>query len=106
FIIEPKQKRAIEKVDVDYVMILNDGFHGYTLNGTASPPRGPIVARIGQKVRTRLMNEGMMIPPMHLPGMHMTVIDKDGWPQPAPWKCDTLHIAPGERWDVSVNCNN
>src|SRR5688572_32447537 len=31
---------------------------------------------------------------------------KDGWMQPAPWKCDTLNIAPGERWDVIVNCNN
>ena len=53
-----------------------------------------------------LMNEGVMIHPMHLHGMHMTVIDKDGWPQPAPWKCDTINIAPGERWDVIVNCNN
>ena len=52
------------------------------------------------------MNEGMMIHPMHLHGMHMTVIAKDGWDQPAPWKCDTLNIAPGERWDVIVNCNN
>jgi len=34
------------------------------------------------------------------------VIDKDGWAQPAPWKCDTLNVAPGERWDVIVNCNN
>jgi hypothetical protein len=31
---------------------------------------------------------------------------KDGWAQPAPWKCDTLNVAPGERWDVIVNCNN
>jgi FtsP/CotA-like multicopper oxidase with cupredoxin domain len=52
------------------------------------------------------MNEGMMIHPMHLHGMHQTVIAKDGWPQPQPWKCDTLNIAPGERWDVIVNCNN
>ncbi|HEX2779754.1 MAG TPA: copper oxidase [Gemmatimonadaceae bacterium] len=106
FIIEPKQKRAIEKVDVDYVMILNDGMHGYTLNGKGFPATEPIVAKLGQKVRIRFMNEGMMIHPMHLHGMHMTVIDKDGWPQPAPWRCDTLNIAPGERWDVIVNCNN
>lgn len=106
FIIEPKQKRAIEKVDVDYVMILNDGMHGYTFNGKGFPATEPIVAKLGQKVRIRFMNEGMMIHPMHLHGMHMTVIDKDGWPQPAPWKCDTLNIAPGERWDVIVNCNN
>jgi FtsP/CotA-like multicopper oxidase with cupredoxin domain len=51
------------------------------------------------------MNEGMMIHPMHLHGMHMTVIDKDGWAQPQPWKCDTLNVAPGERWDVIVACD-
>lgn len=106
FIVEPKRKRAIENVDVDYVMILNDGYHGYTVNGKGFPATEPIVAKLGQKVRIRFMNEGMMIHPMHLHGMHMTVIDKDGWPQPAPWKCDTLNVAPGERWDVIVNCNN
>jgi manganese oxidase len=106
FIIEPRQKRAIENVDVDYVMIINDGSHGYTLNGKGFPATEPIVAKLGQKVRVRFMNEGMMIHPMHLHGMHMTVIDKDGWPQPQPWRCDTLNIAPGERWDVIINCNN
>jgi FtsP/CotA-like multicopper oxidase with cupredoxin domain len=106
FIIEPRQKRAVENVDVDYVMIINDGSHGYTINGKGFPATEPIVAKLGQKVRIRFMNEGMMIHPMHLHGMHFTVIDKDGWPQPAPWKCDTLNVAPGERWDVIVNCNN
>jgi FtsP/CotA-like multicopper oxidase with cupredoxin domain len=106
FVVAPKRPRAIEKVDIDYVMILNDGFHGYTLNGKGFPATEPITAKLGQKVRLRFMNEGMMIHPMHLHGMHMTVIDKDGWPQPAPWKCDTLNIAPGERWDVIVNCTN
>jgi FtsP/CotA-like multicopper oxidase with cupredoxin domain len=106
FIVEPKRKRAVEQADVDYVMILNDGFHGYTLNGKGFPATEPIKAKLGQKVRIRYMNEGMMIHPMHLHGMHMTVIDKDGWPQPQPWKCDTLNIAPGERWDVIVNCTN
>ena len=106
FIIEPKRRRAIERVDVDYVMIINDGYHGYTINGKGFPATEPIVAKLGQKLRVRFMNEGMMIHPMHLHGMHMTVIDKDGWPQPQPWKCDTLNVAPGERWDVIVHCNN
>jgi len=106
FIVEPKTPRAVERADVDYTMILNDGMHGYTLNGKGFPATEPIKAKLGQKVRIRFMNEGMMIHPMHLHGMHMTVIDKDGWPQPAPWKCDTLNIAPGERWDVIVNANN
>ena len=106
FIIEPKNPAPIEKADVDYVLVLNDGMHGYTFNGKSFPATEPVVAKLGQKLRLRFMNEGMMIHPMHLHGMHMTVIAKDGWPQPAPWKCDTLNIAPGERWDVIVNCNN
>jgi FtsP/CotA-like multicopper oxidase with cupredoxin domain len=106
FIVDPRDTRNEPKVDVDYVMVLNDGFHGYTLNGKAFPATEPVVAKLGQTVRIRFMNEGMMIHPMHLHGMHMTVIAKDGWPQPAPWKCDTLNIAPGERWDVVVKANN
>jgi FtsP/CotA-like multicopper oxidase with cupredoxin domain len=106
FIVEPKDPLPIEKADIDYVLVLNDGAHGYTFNGKSFPATEPIVAGKGQKLRLRFMNEGMMIHPMHLHGMHMTVIAKDGWAQPAPWKCDTLNIAPGERWDVIVNCNN
>lgn len=106
FIVEPRDPRPVERADVDHVLILNDGMHGYTLNGKQFPATEPLVAKLGQRVRIRFMNEGMMIHPMHLHGMHMTVIEKDGWPQPAPWKCDTLNIAPGERWDVIVNCAN
>jgi FtsP/CotA-like multicopper oxidase with cupredoxin domain len=106
FIIEPKNPDPIEKADIDYVMVLNDGAHGYTFNGKSFPATEPIVAKRGQKVRIRFMNEGMMIHPMHLHGMHMTIIAKDGWNVPAPWKCDTLNVSPGERWDVIVNCNN
>ncbi len=105
FIVEPRRPRRIERVDVDHVMILNDGTHGYTLNGKSFPATQPIVAKLGQTVRIRFMNEGMMIHPMHLHGMHMTIIDKDGWAQPAPWKCDTINVAPGERWDAIVQCD-
>jgi FtsP/CotA-like multicopper oxidase with cupredoxin domain len=106
FIVEPRDISREPKVDVDYVMVLNDGPHGYTINGKGFPATEPIVAKLGQTVRIRYMNEGMMIHPMHLHGMHMTVIAKDGWDQPAPWKCDTLNIAPGERYDVLVKANN
>jgi FtsP/CotA-like multicopper oxidase with cupredoxin domain len=107
FIVEPKRKAAWEReVDVDYTMILNDGPHGFTLNGKSFPATEPVKAKVGQTVRIRYMNEGMMIHPMHLHGMHMTVMAKDGWDQPMPWKCDTLNIAPGERWDVLVKATN
>lgn len=106
FVVEPKRAVPGQRAEVDYVMVLNDGSHGYTLNGKGFPATEPIVCRLGQTVRLRFMNEGMMIHPMHLHGMHMTVIAKDGWDQPAPWKCDTLNIAPGERWDVLVKATN
>ena len=106
FIVEPKRPLPAHRADVDYVMVLNDGAHGYTFNGKSFPATEPIVCRQGQTVRIRFMNEGMMIHPMHLHGMHMTVIAKDGWDQPAPWRCDTLNVAPGERWDVLVKATN
>ena len=106
FIVEPRQPLKAHRADIDYVMVLNDGSHGFTLNGKGFPATEPVVCRQGQTVRIRFMNEGMMIHPMHLHGTHMTVIAKDGWDQPAPWKCDTLNIAPGERWDVLVRATN
>jgi FtsP/CotA-like multicopper oxidase with cupredoxin domain len=106
FIVEPRDVSREPKVDQDIVFILNDGAHGYTFNGKSFPATVPIVAKKGERIRIRYMNEGMMIHPMHLHGMHQTVIAKDGWDVPAPWKCDTLNVAPGERWDVVVNCTN
>jgi FtsP/CotA-like multicopper oxidase with cupredoxin domain len=106
FIIDPKDRSSEPHADVDTLLILNDGLNGFTINGKGFPATQPIVAKLGQTVRIRFMNEGMMIHPMHLHGMHMTVIAKDGWTQPQPWKCDTLNVAPGERWDVLVKCNN
>ena len=106
FIVEPRNPRPIEQVDVDHIMVLNDTYHGFTINGKGFPATDPIQAKLGQKVRIRFMNQGAMDHPMHLHGVHMTVIDRDGWAQPAPWRCDTLNIAPGERYDVIVNCNN
>ncbi|HZS58496.1 MAG TPA: copper oxidase [Gemmatimonadaceae bacterium] len=106
FIVEPKEASNEPKVALDYVMILNDGLGGFSLNGKGFPATEPLVATKGETIRIRYMNEGMMIHPMHLHGMPMTVIAKDGWAVPAPWKCDTLNIAPGERWDVLVHCTN
>lgn len=45
-----------------------------------------------------------MIHPMHLHGMPQLVIAQDGWDLPVPYWCDTLNIAPGQRFDVIVEC--
>ncbi|HET8650459.1 MAG TPA: multicopper oxidase domain-containing protein [Gemmatimonadales bacterium] len=106
FIVDPRNSSTEPRADLDHTLILNDGPHGFTLNGKSFPATEPITMKLGQTLRLRFMNEGMMIHPMHLHGAHMTVIAKDGWPQPAPWKCDTLNVAPGERWDVLVKPRN
>lgn len=104
FIIEPKQPSEAEKADVEEILILNDSLGGFTINGKGFPATAPLKAKLGQKLRVRYMNEGLMIHPMHLHGLPQLVIAKDGWAQPQPWMCDTLNIAPGERWDVIVDC--
>jgi manganese oxidase len=97
FIIEPKNKASEPAVDGDYTLVLNDSGIGLTLNGKGFPYTQPIVAQLGQTIRIRYMNEGLLIHPMHLHGLPQTVIAKDGWPVPQPWLCDTLNVAPGER---------
>ena len=106
FIVGPRDRSAEPRADAEWTIILNDMAHGYTLNGKSFPATQPFKAKLGQRVRIRFMNEGMMIHPMHLHGMPLEVFAKDGYVQPAPWKCDTLNVAPGERWDAIVACDN
>jgi FtsP/CotA-like multicopper oxidase with cupredoxin domain len=104
FIIEPKDKSADPAYDLEYTMILNDQLGGFTLNGKGFPATAPLKAKLGQKLRIRYMNEGLVIHPMHLHGLPQLVFAKDGWNLAQPFMCDTLNIAPGERWDVIVDC--
>jgi FtsP/CotA-like multicopper oxidase with cupredoxin domain len=104
FIIEPKDKSREPKVDSDYTMVLNDTGVGLTINGKSFPATGAILAKRGEKVRVRFMNEGLIIHPWHLHGMYMQVISQDGAPLPQPYLCDTLNIAPGQRFDVIIDC--
>lgn len=91
------------KADVDEVMVLNDGPLGFTLNGKGFPATQPIAAKLGQKVRVRYMNEGLMIHPMHLHGMPQRVVARDGYPLERPYLADTVLVGPGERIDVEID---
>jgi FtsP/CotA-like multicopper oxidase with cupredoxin domain len=104
FIIEQKDKSKDPAYDLEYTMILNDQLGGFTINGKGFPATSALTAKKGQKVRIRYMNEGMLIHPMHLHGLPQLVFAKDGWNLPQPFTCDTLNVAPGERWDVLVDC--
>ncbi len=105
FIIEPADKSLEPEYDSDYTLVLNDTGIGLTLNGKSFPATQPILAKLGEKIRIRYMNEGLLDHPMHLHGLEQLVFAKDGWNLPQPYYCDTLAIAPGERWDVIVDCH-
>ena len=103
FIVDPKDPSTRPAYDREYTLILNDGpIGGYSINGKSFPATQPLTAKKGEKVLIRYMNEGMMIHPMHLHGMPMTVYAHDGYLVPQPYMCDTLNIAPGQRFETIV----
>ena len=106
FIIEPKDKAKDPEYDADYTLIVNDsGGIGFSINAKSFPYTQPIIAKVGDRLRIRYMNEGLMIHPMHLHGLEQLVFSKDGWNLPQPYYCDTVNVAPGERYDVIVDCH-
>ncbi len=104
FIINPKDTSREPVVQGDYVMILNDSALGFTINGKSFPYTQPIVAKLGDKIRVRYLNEGLMSHPMHLHGMPQLIFAKDGYHLPTPYMADTVLISPGERYDVLIDC--
>jgi FtsP/CotA-like multicopper oxidase with cupredoxin domain len=103
FIVEPQDPASRPACDREYTMVLNDGpIGGFSINGKSFPATQPLHAKKGERVLIRYMNEGLMIHPMHLHGMPMTVIAQDGYMLPQPYVCDTLNIAPGQRFEAIV----
>ncbi len=105
FIIEPKDRSKLPKYDREVIMISNDTLLGFTLNGKGFPATDAIVAKKGERILFRWMNEGMMMHPWHVHGLVMDVFARDGYPLASPFKCDTLDVAPGTRWDSIIEMN-
>ena len=107
FIVDPRDRQLRYDVDQEYIWISNDQLGGFTINGKGFPATVPIVAKLGQRVLIRFMNEGVMMHPWHLHGMPMRIVARDGYPLgAAAFTCDTLGVNPGERWDAIVTCDN
>ena len=110
FLVQPrdpaKRYDRLYGASQDIVWISNDTLGGFTINGRGFPATAPIVARLGETIVIRFMNEGIMMHPWHLHGMPMRVVARDGYPLgSAAFTCDTLGVNPGERWDVVVECD-
>lgn len=106
FIVEPRDRSVDPQYDHDHVFIFNDALGGYTINGKGFPATAAYKAKLGERVRFRFMNEGNMVHPVHLHGLTFEVFARDGYPLPQPFRCDTLNIVPGERWDAIVVADN
>jgi FtsP/CotA-like multicopper oxidase with cupredoxin domain len=101
FIVEPAANPVA--FDRDYIWISNDSLGGFTINGHGFPATVPVLAAVGETVRIRFMNEGVMMHPWHSHGYVMKVIERDGRPLgSAAFECDTLGVNPGERYDVLI----
>ena len=93
-------------VTQDIVFIHNDVLGGFTINGHGFPATVPIVAKVGEKIAIRYMNEGLMMHPWHTHGFRQRIVARDGWPLGnAEFDCDTLGVNPGERFDAIVECD-
>ncbi|MFC7614497.1 multicopper oxidase family protein [Actinokineospora soli] len=87
--------------DRDYRVLIGDGALGFVLNGKSFPATVPLRARVGERVRFRLIGTGPeMIHPMHLHGGHFEVVAQDGMPVPFPAKMDTLLVGVGQTFDI------
>jgi FtsP/CotA-like multicopper oxidase with cupredoxin domain len=104
FIVQPKDKTKYPAFDKEYTLVLNDTLLSFTLNGKSFPATGILKAKLGQRVLVRYINEGLMNHPMHLHGMPMQIVAKDGYPLASPYLCDTQDIAPGDRYDALIEC--
>jgi FtsP/CotA-like multicopper oxidase with cupredoxin domain len=109
FIVDPADpaERYDAKFGVtqEYVFIHNDSLGGFTINGHGFPATAPIVAKKGERVLIRYMNEGVMMHPWHTHGFRQRVVARDGAPLgTAEFYADTLGVNPGERFDTIVDC--
>ncbi len=111
FLVDPKDVKLRHDrrygITQDIVWVSNDTLGGFTINGRGFPATTPLIARKGERILVRFMNEGQMMHPWHLHGMPMRVVARDGYYLgSAEFTCDTLGVNPGERYDVIIDWDN
>jgi hypothetical protein len=122
FIMHPKQPYD-PPVDRDFVILLqeyailpsnatpnsmNMEFNWLTFNGKAGPATTPLIVKLGQRVRIRLVNLGMDHHPIHLHGNTFVVTGSEGGRQPkTTWAPgNTVLVGVAQARDVEFVANN
>lgn len=87
--------------DRDYRLIIGDGPLGFVFNGKSFPATAPLRARVGERVRIRLIGSGPeMIHPIHLHGGYFELVAQDGRRLPSPQQMDTVLVGVGQTYDL------
>ncbi|MGH2770787.1 MAG: multicopper oxidase domain-containing protein, partial [Actinomycetota bacterium] len=90
------------RADRDYRLMIGDTNLGFVLNGRSFPATVPLKARMGERVRIRLIGTGEGSHPVHLHGFPFRVMAQDGLRLPQPQWMDTLLVSPGQTFDILV----
>ncbi|GAA0514245.1 hypothetical protein Ade02nite_89830 [Paractinoplanes deccanensis] len=98
-----------------YDFVLDNGF-GFangaftwanTVNGASAPAIPAVMADLGDTVRMRITNRGIIDHPMHLHGHRVRVLSRnDTAVDGSPWWTDTLNVAPGETYEIAFTADN
>ncbi len=107
-ILQVDPKDFVPSYDREYFQVVGEMGGFYVINGKAFPSTEPIEAKVGERVRIRLINLGQMIHPMHSHGYATKIVATDGHPVPAGLELikDTVNIAPGERYGLEFVADN
>jgi len=122
FVMHPKQPHR-PAVDKDFLFLLqeyavlpnnvvpnsmNMEFNWLLLNGKAGPATTPLVIRLGDRVRVRLVNLGMDHHPIHLHGHTFTVTGTEGGriPESAWYPGNTVLVGVAQSRDFEFVANN
>ena len=81
-------------------------YNYFTINGRSFPATETLTVNEGDLVRLRFINPSQTIHPMHLHGMDMAIVAKDGEQLPEPQRINTLDIAQGETYEVVFRADN
>ncbi len=122
FIIHPRRAHA-PRVDRDFGIILQEWallpnntvpnslameFNWLTLNGKAGPATTPLIVKLGERIRIRLVNLGMDHHPMHIHGHQFYVTGTEGGriKQTAEIPENTVLVGVAQARDIEFVANN
>jgi len=101
--------------DRTFDLRLDDGFGfsqgalGYVsslINGRLYPAVPTLEVTEGDEVKVRITNRSFIDHPMHLHGHRVRVLSRNGAPTAGTWSTDTLHVAPGEVYEIAFTADN